>query len=340
VKALLPATLALAAAVFSTAPASASAPRLAPPEVRDLAYDGPIRDAVVHSSSMRALSAASAWGGTYTAATGEQVKISVSDAYPVDDAVGQRWADFVASLVHGPELARVNILLATTSEIARACGGRALACYNEDDAQLVAPAEDAPGGPTAEAVLTHEYGHHIAANRANNPWQAVDWGTKRWATYLHICTRTGSGELHPGDEGLAYMTNPGEAFAETYRVLNERRLGLPETPWQIVDQLFYPDDTALADLQEDVATPWTGATIERRTGAGRTRIFTFSTPLDGTVRASIRGKGTVEILSASGNRLARSTATASATVCDQRSVRIRVTRPVGLRAYTLTATHA
>jgi hypothetical protein len=339
VKALLLATLAPAAAALVAASAGVSAPRLAPPDARDLAYAGPIRDSIVRSTATRALQSTATWGGTFTAATGEQVNISISDAYPVDNAVGQRWADFLAQLVHGPEIGRVNILLASTAEIRSTCGRRALACYNPSDAQLVAPAEDEAGGPTAEAVLAHEYGHHVAANRANNPWPTVDWGTKRWATYLHICVRSGTGEVHPGDEGVSYMTNPGEAFAETYRVLNERRLGRPETPWQIVDRLFYPDDAALAAVEQDVVSPWAGATVERRTGAGRTRTFSVSTPLDGTVRAWIRGKGTVEILGTTGKRLAQGTATASATVCDQRSVRVRVTRPVGLGAYTLTVTH-
>lgn len=338
-KALLLATLAPAAAALVAASAGVSAPRLEAPQTRDLASAGAIRDSIVGSSATRTLQSAS-WGGTYTAATGERVNISISDTYPVDNAVGQRWADFVAQLVHGPEISTVSILLASPPEVRSTCGRRALACYNPTNAQLVAPAEDEAGQPAAEAVVVHEYGHHIAANRANNPWPTVDWGTKRWATYLHICARTGTGEVHPGDEGVAYMTNPGEAFAETYRVLNERRLGRPETPWQIVDRLFYPDDAALAAVEQDVVSPWTGAAIERRTGAGGTRTFTVSTPLDGTVRASIRGKGTLEILGASGKRLARGTAGVSATVCDQRSVRVRVTRPAGLGAYTLTLTHA
>jgi hypothetical protein len=340
VKALLLATLALAAGAFAAVAAGASAPRLEPPDPADLAYDGPIPDSIATRSATRALQATASWGGTFTAASGDQVKLSISDAYPVDNAAAQRWADFVGSLVHGPELAKVNIFIASQPEISSTCGRRALACYNPGDAMLVAPGEDQVDGPTAESVLTHEYGHHVAANRANNPWKAVDWGTKRWATYIHVCGRTESGEMRPGDEGLEYMLNPGEAFAESYRVLNERRLGRPETPWEIVNQLFYPDDSALAAIEQDVVAPWQGVAIERRAGTGRTRTFTVSTPLDGTVRASLRGKGTLELLGPTGSRVARGTGNVSATVCDARTVRVRVTRPAGLGAYTLMLTHA
>ena len=59
--------------------------------------------------------------------------------------------------------------------------------------------------------------------------QSVDYGTKRWASYENVCARKiAAGVLFPGAEDVApYMLNPGEAFAETYRVLNEQKLGLP-----------------------------------------------------------------------------------------------------------------
>ncbi len=101
-------------------------------------------------------------------------------------------------------------------------------------------------------MITHEYGHHIAASRDNDPWPAVEWGTKRWASYLNVCRRSQAGQLFPGDEGDRYALNPGEAYAEDYRVLNERREGLPESAWTIVDQSLYPDQTALDLLAQDV----------------------------------------------------------------------------------------
>ena len=41
-------------------------------------------------------------------------------------------------------------------------------------------------------------------------------------------------------------------------MLNERRAGLPESPWEVVDQSLYPDQTALDLLALDVTTPVDG----------------------------------------------------------------------------------
>ena len=331
-------TLAAAAAAALTAGAGgAPQPRLEAPTPADLAHGGPIRDAVV---STRMVAAAAFWGGTYTASTGEPVMIFASTAYPVDDAVAQRWAEFVASLVHGPELTRVRIYLVTPREIGRTCGFSALACYNAGDGALYAPGEDIPDDPPAESIVAHEYGHHIAANRANNPWKSIDYGTKRWSTAMQVCSRTASGVLSPGNETDFYRRNPGEGYAEAYRVLNERKLGRTETPWAIVDQLLYPDEASLAAVEQDVVNPWAGAQIVRYTGSGRTRTYTVATPLDGTVRATLRGKGSVEILRPTGTRLAGGGATAATTVCGFRTVRVRVTRPISVAkaAFALTVT--
>jgi len=67
-------------------------------------------------------------------------------------------------------------------------------------------------GVPLEQILAHEYGHHVSANRSNPPWQAVDWGPKRWATYLGVCPHAVRGEMFPGDEGAAYELNPGEGW--------------------------------------------------------------------------------------------------------------------------------
>jgi hypothetical protein len=296
------------------------------PRVADLAYAGTIRTVAATPKALRLLAASSFWGGTYTANTGEPVTIYASTAYPEDPAVAQKWADFVASLLHGSELVSVRMYLEPEEEISRTCGQSALACYDSRSSVLIAPAEDVLDGPTAESIVAHEYGHHVAAHRTNNPWPAVDWGTKRWATYEQVCARTGKGILSPGNEGDNYRSNPGEAFAETYRVLNERRLGLPETPWEIVEQLLYPNDTALAAVEQDVTTPWTGTAILRFSGAAKTRSFTIATPLDGTIRAFVRGRYHVDLLSSAGARMAYGTTTASSTVCGARTVKVRVTR--------------
>ena len=122
----------------------------------------------------------------YTASTNEQVDVSVSSAYPADQPIGQRWADFFAALPHGPELARLKAYVAPLSEVQVICGGSAVGCYGDD--QLIVTNEPALGF-APEEVARHEYGHHIALNRSNAPWRAFDWGPKRWATAAHVCSR-------------------------------------------------------------------------------------------------------------------------------------------------------
>src|SRR5207253_573329 len=133
-----------------------------------------------------------------------------------------------------------------------------------------------------QSVATHEYGHHVAYNRRNTPWIAVDWGTKRWATYMRICSRTAGGTAFPGAEDVSYPLNPGEGFAESYRVLNETMGGIPLT-WSIVDNSFRPDAAALQAIRDDVLQPWTGPTIDTIRGrfpqGRKTWTVTLSTPL-------------------------------------------------------------
>ena len=234
----------------------------------------------------------SSWGARLRTQQGETATIRVSEAYPQDPSRAQRWADFLGTLVHGSELSSLTVYLAPLMEVQSLCGFAALACYSAERALAVVPGEDPGRGTSAEAVLAHEYGHHVAANRVNPPWSAVDWGTKRWASYVQVCRRTRAGELFPGAENpFQYERNPGEGFAEAYRLLNERRAGRP-TPWEVVDRALYPDDSALALLEQDVVSPWTTNTSTvlrgffRRTGTSR-RTFTTTAGLDGTLAVTL-----------------------------------------------------
>src|SRR5262249_46532400 len=175
------------------------------------------------SGGVRRLQTQSWWGGPRTAATGESVTVFVSDSYPVDDALAQRWADFFAELVHGPELQQLTAYVAPPAEVQETCGSRyAPGCYGGGRIGLIGePADGA--SVTPEEVARHEYGHHLAFNRGNPPWQAVDWGPKRWSSLAGICARVTAGTAFPGDEGDHYKENPGEAFAETYRALNDAK---------------------------------------------------------------------------------------------------------------------
>ena len=230
------------------------------------------------------------WGGEYTTRTNERVRVFSSPSYPVDPTVNQGWADFVASLVHGPELASVSVYLAPPAEVRALCGGNpdVRGCYERG--RIVALGEDAE--VTARSVLMHEYGHHVAASRSNAPWPALGWGTKRWSSRLQVCRHARAKEWWPGAQGpLVYFYNPGEAFAEGYRLLNEQRLGIPLTPWRIVDPVFLPGPRALALLERDVVRPWRGNTTVTRAGRMTKRSLTVSvaTPLDGELTASVTG---------------------------------------------------
>ena len=108
----------------------------------------------------------------YRAGTGEWVDISVSGSYPVSESIGQHWADFFAGLLHGDELQLLHAFVAPLPEVRALCGPHALGCYGDN--QLVITGDTADGFEPEE-VARHEYGHHIAFNRANPPWKALEW---------------------------------------------------------------------------------------------------------------------------------------------------------------------
>jgi len=298
------------------------------------------RDAILSSSAARTTQAIAEWGGPTVATDGETVTIYLSDSYPVDPSVQKQWADFMTSLVHGPELQTVKVHLLTLAEVQRpsVCDVNAYACYDPRTGTIYALATDPAPGLSAKGVLIHEYGHHIAANRANPPFSSENYGTKRWATYENVCAKAVAGNLFPGAEPPDdhYVLNPGEAFAETYRVLNEQRLGLPEESWSIVTNALFPDATALSLLAEDVTTPWTANTVStltaKLTAKAPTKTFVVATPLDGkiSVKPTQASKATVSVslltktktigTSAFGGASGRPLA---ATVCGQRQFTVR-----------------
>jgi hypothetical protein len=214
-------------------------------------------DGTLRSTKQLADLKRSAWGGPITAADGESVTVYISDAYPVDPTVQQAAADFLTQLYHGSELASVTVYLAPLAEVESVCGPGTGGCYRRD--QVVATGDPLSDGTSAVNVLAHEYGHHVADNRNNGPWDAVLWGPKRWATAAHVCTREAAGTAFPGDEGNNYRLNPGEAWAETFRLLNYQKQTWPNwilTDWKIVDQSFYPDAAELTAAKDDVLEPW------------------------------------------------------------------------------------
>ena len=321
--------------VLSFASSAAASPERAPA----------FRDTILSGSAPRAPAAASEWGGLTTATDGETVNLYFSDAYPVDRARALQWADFMTSLIHGPELQTVAIHLAPLNEVQdrRHCGADALACYSPAAATIYTPADDPTFDTSAKGILIHEYGHHIAASRANPPFESEDYGTKRWASYENVCARTQAGDLFPGaEDSRHYMLNPGEAFAETYRLLNEMRLGLPQESWTIVSPALAPDPTALSLLEQDVTNPWTASTVKtltaRLTSKVPTRTFVVPTAFDGTISVVARQSAGVKVkLSLLANKRSADAKTSSgarssvsSTVCGVRrySVRAQLTGKV------------
>jgi hypothetical protein len=261
-------------------------------------------------------------------AGGEDIHISISPYY--EGELGA-WTDFIGSLLHGSELSSVWFFIVRPFEVAEWCGPRAFACYWPGiPPTIVTPGEDVSGGLTAEALLAHEYGHHLAYSRLNPPWGALDYGTKRWATYVDVCAAVLASEFFPGDEGENYALNPAEGFAEAYRVTNQRRLGVDETLWRLVDERFYPDSTAMRLIEQDVVDPWTAHnTVTYRGRFTRMRpsqhTFEVTTELDGIATASVRASEGTKV------RVMKS----MATVCGQRTTYFTVRRVKGFGRFEL-----
>jgi len=345
----------LAVALAASAAVALHAPVLERPSAAKIAT----APAVIPDSTLsapkarRVLALGNYWGGKYSTATGEQVTVYVSDSYAQDQTIPQRWADFLDSLVHGPELSEVTVYLAPLDEVQTTCGADALGCYNPSQSLIVTPGDAPTADVSAEAIVIHEYGHHVAAHRLNPPWPAVDYGTKRWATYNQVCSKTKAGTLHPGAESLPFYTlNPGEAFAESYRVLNQHKLGVAETAWDVVDESLYPSAQSLTLLEQDVTSPWAKPTTTAYRGSLRatvkSRTISVPTALDGSLRVSVRAGSGVRlrfrVTAPSGRAVATRTVAAahngavSTSICGQRGYSVRVSRLKGAGAYTLSVT--
>jgi hypothetical protein len=341
--------LALAVAACVAPSANASPPRAEAPTLSwlDAAGAARFRTTTLARAGAARVAAGNWNGGSYTTATGDTVVVYVSPAYGSDASIGRRWADFFASLPHGRELRSLTAYVAPLNEVEELCGGEALGCYGGSTLVMVG---DSSGGIPPASVAAHEYGHHVAANRLNTPWLAVDWGTKRWATYMGICGRVAAGTAFPGNEDGAYRLNPGEGFAESYRVLVETGGTAAGYIWPIVDDQFRPDAHTLELVRQDVLEPWSEspARVIRAKFPGRARTWTMKivTPLDGDLRVGLTvPNGGVDdaTLLADDGRTRLATAdwdgpgrkSLSYQVCGVRSVTLRVKRGTTVSRFTL-----
>lgn len=286
--------LGLAAAGPLAAPAAA---RLRPQRLRDVApASTTFLDRVVTSSPATATARAAATGSlsfqAYATPDGYEVPVAFSPSYTPDPSVAQSYVSFLDSLPHGSELGKLQVLIAPPDEVQTDCGGQpgTLACYVEPERLMIVPGSQPAdsGGVTVSYVITHEYGHHVAAFRTNAPFSALDYGPKYWASYERVCAGTLSGALVPGDEAQFYIFNPGEDWAEAYA-----RLTYPDQAWTFAPQLK-PDAGALVAARRDVLSPWTGPRHRTFTGrftarGPRTRTYAFDLTLDGSLKIALAG---------------------------------------------------
>ncbi len=230
---------------------------------------------------------------------GGAISVSFTPAVGTQQQLAQEYVAFLESLPHGTELGQLRILIGTPAEVTTKCGddgsdpnSQVLGCYADNEMIVPSSGLDsaaAAGGYQVRYVLTHEYGHHIAAHRSNAIGQggALAFGPKFWASYEMVCDLAGRKKLFPYAETniQQYLRNPGEAWAETYA-----RLVYPDQPWTWTG-LLKPDDQALAAAREDVLTPWTkNATKIFTMASGRsTQTFRLPLRLDGSLKTTLRG---------------------------------------------------
>lgn len=350
------------AAAILVAPATASAAELYAPNdatapsrpfarpLQDQVVDRP--DELARTSSARARISQSDPQSFFASDGDGPIRVALSDEYgPVTKAKVQPTVDFLASRLHGSELKRLTALILTPSELRQACSATALACYLPKLELMIIPGQQTPQGEVSvEYVITHEYGHHIATNRDNDPFNersfdsAVASGPKRWATYEQVCAGVAAGRYFPGDQGENYARNPGENWAEAYAQLQYQG----QYPWQF-DPSFIPDAGAFAAAQADVVQPWTRNVVQRRSGRltsrRRSKTFAVSTTLDGRVVLTLRNprRANFDAQIVSGGRVvARSRSRrrggvdrVTATDCAVRQFEVRVVRRSGSGAFSL-----
>jgi hypothetical protein len=287
------ATAAGAAAVLFAAPLTAAAgEREVPDPNRPVAVAGlgHVEDTVFQGRAPRParIAAARATARAYTTPEGYTVEVETSPSYRLDPMADQGVVDFLDSRLHGPELDRLSVYVGAPAEIRRLCGGgsRVVACYSITESRMYVPGEAVQGIPV-EYPLTHEYGHHIASWRHNNPWDALDWGAKYWASAVRVCAYVDKGVLFPGNQGAHYRDDPGEGFADGYAHLH-----YPDVPWYY-NELMRPGPLEFAAIRKDVLEPWSeprSRNFRGRLGPNRMeRTFRIRLKLDGNVTMRLKG---------------------------------------------------
>jgi hypothetical protein len=269
--------------------------------------EGPsFKDRVIQTSA-KAPARTDASAPEYAVPGGGSVNVQVDPAYAGTGAL-ERVLDALGRTVHGPEMNSLSVHIADQANLNRLCGQGGTACYYASSQTMVVSGSpiNTNNQMPQDMVITHEYGHHIEANRTYPGWSASDLGGRHWATYERVCEGVGTGRLFPGDQGAHYWENPGEAFAQAYAEMHYPHL----VPWWW--SFAEPDRGAFAAIRADVADTSPGRTVMwTRTlapGSPRART-TLNTSLDGPIAVKLRhprrARFDLELRSADGKLLSR-----------------------------------
>jgi len=263
-------------------------------------------------------------------------RVIAAAGVPADPARDAAWQRFFGGLPHGRELDALTVVLDTPPEVTRRCGRGADGCYSDLLHQMVIPGAAGPGDSLVAEIARHEYGHHLAAESDNAPFD--DWlGTKRWFTHERICERLRAGELSD-DASLAYERSASEGFAEAYRVAAG---GSPHL-WA-VDAALFPDPGARRAILADARLPWAGGRTRHFTGRlsprRPMRAFALRVPLDGTVSVAVRTTGSLRaaLTLSDGARVLARGRRARYVDCGRRALRLTVRARRGSGGFRVTA---
>ncbi|HEX6459720.1 MAG TPA: hypothetical protein VF032_12435 [Thermoleophilaceae bacterium] len=313
--------------------AAAESVRLFHPQAPDR-----VRPSVLNARAARRITA-HASTTSFRTADGVSIPVAVSSAYTPDPTVEQGYVNLLGGLVHGSELGKISVYIATPGQIENSfCGQGALACYVGDEERMYVPGVGEKSDPPVQFLIAHEYGHHIELNRSNAPWSAYDKGVKQWASYENVCALERRGRI-----GTNYYNDPSEAFAESYADMQ-----FPGVDFIYTDVLA-PDRSAFRAIRADVLNPWTGSRSVTLHGsfADRghpTRTFRLHTPLDGTAGFELTvpegASYRLRLLGASHTsrrHMLHAASNGSYTVCGARTLSVQVTRVVGSGPFSIAA---
>ncbi len=277
------------------------------------------------------------------------VDVAISPSYVPDPTVGQAWANFLTALPQAGDANSVHVYIAPFGEMSTLCGGEAEACYFPASELLVTTGlGTVSDGQPVEAVAAHEYAHHIARNRDNDPWDALSYGPKRWATSIGACPLVNAGDLEAGENVDNYEFDVAEGWAEAYRMT------ATQTPWSgLVNSVFNPDDGERAAVRKDALDPWEdNASVVRSGRVRRGRYFRnlrITTPLDGAIGiAVVASRGLdIDLSLQSGNRKQLIDVSArrgrrdavGGLICGQDSLILRMYRARGKGTYKVAAVY-